>query len=135
VNGETLTDIAKTYNVNHATIMRIVAAADLTTGRCLTARCCYGGSTHLGVYEKCRPLGWVGPGQRPRLKPALLIERPKMSDRLLDEAAAVASGPLRQPKNPTAAPLPLLFSAGRHFDGSAYSSGVAKQLTAYEAKL
>jgi len=33
VNGETLSDIAKTYNVNHTTIMRIVAGADQSVGR------------------------------------------------------------------------------------------------------
>jgi DNA invertase Pin-like site-specific DNA recombinase len=33
VNGETLTDIAKTYNVNHTTIMRIVAAVDHSVRR------------------------------------------------------------------------------------------------------
>jgi DNA invertase Pin-like site-specific DNA recombinase len=34
INGETLTDIAKIDNVNHTTIMRIVAAADRSTDRC-----------------------------------------------------------------------------------------------------
>jgi DNA invertase Pin-like site-specific DNA recombinase len=32
-DGETLTDIAKTYNVNHTTILRTVAAADESVGR------------------------------------------------------------------------------------------------------
>jgi DNA invertase Pin-like site-specific DNA recombinase len=32
-DGETLTDIAKTYNVNHTTILRAVAAADYSVGR------------------------------------------------------------------------------------------------------
>ena len=32
-DGETLTGIAKTYNVNHTTIMRVVAAADHSVGR------------------------------------------------------------------------------------------------------
>jgi DNA invertase Pin-like site-specific DNA recombinase len=34
-DGEALTDISKTYNVNHTTIMRIAVAANRSTGRCL----------------------------------------------------------------------------------------------------